>query len=113
MPRFAHRAKSAGRARIATAAFTAELPPITRPHDRGVAMFRRLLKRGIEAVQRGEDPAELAPEIVDRPLPSFATDRVVPISMFEGNPDGPEVLRGIGRKLAQEYLQCPPMSLLK
>jgi phenylpropionate dioxygenase-like ring-hydroxylating dioxygenase large terminal subunit len=82
-------------------------------HDRGVAMFRRLLKRGIEAVQRGEDPAELAPEIVDRPLPSFATDRVVPISVIEGNPDDPEVLRGIGRKLAQEYLQCPPMSLLK
>jgi hypothetical protein len=82
-------------------------------HDRGVAMFRRLLKRGIEAVQRGEDPAELAQEIVSRPLPSFATDRVVPISSIDGNPDDPEVLRALGRKLAEEYLQCPPMGLLK
>jgi hypothetical protein len=38
---------------------------------------------------------------------------VIPASSVEGDPDDPETLRALGRKLAEEYLRCPPMSLLK
>ncbi len=81
-------------------------------HDRGVAMFRRILKRGIEAVQRGEDPPELA-RGANHAINSYGSDRVIPVSSIEGNPDDPEILRAIGRRVAEEYLKCPPMSLLK
>ncbi len=81
-------------------------------HDRGVVMFRRMLKRGIEAVQRGEDPPDIYRE-GSAPIPSMGTDRVVPCSMFEGDLDDPAVLREIGLKTAQAYLEEPPMKHLK
>jgi nitrite reductase/ring-hydroxylating ferredoxin subunit len=78
-------------------------------HDRGVVLFRRMLRRGIEAVQRGEP----VPARADGPIPSFGTDRVVPVSTVEGNPDDREVWRELGRATVRDYLQRPPMSHLR
>jgi hypothetical protein len=75
-------------------------------------MFRRTLKRGIEAAQRGEDPPEFA-RGANHPINSYGSDRVIPVSSIGGNPDHPETLRALGRRIAEEYLKCPPMSLLK
>jgi hypothetical protein len=49
---------------------------------------------------------------VNLPIHSYGSDRVIPVSSIDSNPDDPETLRAIDRKTAEDYLKCPPMSLL-
>ena len=44
--------------------------------DRGIVMFRRFVRRGIQAVEKGQDPKGFYMRQEDVP-PSFANDRVV------------------------------------
>lgn len=78
-------------------------------HDRGVLLFRRILRRGIEAVQKGEP----IPGLIEGVIPSFGTDRVIFASEVNGNTDDPEVLRNLARETATQYLKNPPMQQLK
>ena len=76
--------------------------------DRGIVLFRRMVRQGIEAVQRGEDPKGFFPTAADV-APSFANDQTVKISGVAGDPDDPAVLRAHAEKIAADYLADPPM----
>lgn len=80
-------------------------------NDRGVALFRRFLRRGIEAVQKGRDPQGFFMQQKDVP-PTFANDRIVPMSEVGGDPDSETVLRNYADKVGKEYLKAPPMAEL-
>jgi phenylpropionate dioxygenase-like ring-hydroxylating dioxygenase large terminal subunit len=77
--------------------------------DRGVVMFRRQLKRCIEAVERGEEPPDYLPGLNDGIIPTYGNDRVVPISSVNGDPDDPRVLRAFMRQTIKDYLENPPL----
>ena len=76
--------------------------------DRGIVMFRRLVRRGIDAVQRGEDPLGFYLHQSEVP-PTFANDRVLPVDVISGNPQDPAVLREFADRLGRDYLKAPPM----
>ena len=75
--------------------------------DRGIVMFRRFVQRGIQAVQKGEDPKGFFLQ-QDEVAPTFANDRVV-ASEIGGDPNDPAVLREFGERVAEGYRSTPPM----
>ena len=75
--------------------------------DQGVVMFRNILRRGIRAVQAGQDPPCLARS--GEALPTFASDLVVPLSAMTGSPDDPAALMEFARQTARDYLSNPPL----
>lgn len=77
--------------------------------DRGIVMFRRFIRRGIEAVSRGEDPSGFYMRAQDVP-PTYANDRVVPIADIPDFADDALYLRRYGDRVAQDYMQSPPMA---
>ena len=79
--------------------------------DRGVVLFRKLLRRSIEAVQRGEDPPYMY-RTDGRPTPTYGTDRVMLAADVAGNADDPKVLKALGQKTAREYFEKPPLQAL-
>ena len=75
--------------------------------DGGVAMCRRQIRRGIQAVKEGRDPEGLSYN-AEEPIPTFCNDSVVyapeaPTPEAEVN-----LLRDTGRRLAEKYIQNPP-----
>jgi hypothetical protein len=81
-------------------------------NDRGVVLFRRYIRRGIEAVQQGQDPHGFYLNRASVP-PTFANDLVVPAGSIGGNPDDPEALRRFAEQVARLYIESPPMNALK
>jgi hypothetical protein len=81
-------------------------------NDRGIVLFRRIVRRGIEAVQAGKDPAGFFLRQEDV-APTFANDYVVADSEIGGNPDDVEAQRRFAETVAQQYLQHPPMQRFK
>jgi phenylpropionate dioxygenase-like ring-hydroxylating dioxygenase large terminal subunit len=77
--------------------------------DRGVMLFRRYIRRGIDAVQAGQDPPGFFLRQEDV-APTFANDYVTAASDVGGNPDDPNIQRAFAEKLAQQYLATPPMT---
>jgi len=76
--------------------------------DRGITMFRRLVKRGIEAVRDGRDPVVLSRE--DKPLSTYCNDTVVHVPPASTPEEEVDLMRETGRKLAEEYIKNPPLS---
>ena len=76
--------------------------------DRGIVMFRRFVRRGIQAVEKGQDPKGFYMRQEDVP-PSFANDRVVKASEIGGDPADPAVLRDFADRVAEDYKRNPPM----
>ena len=64
--------------------------------DTGIALFRRNLRRAIEAVQRGDKPPFLY-DLDGKPTPTYGNDRIVPLSAVNGDPDDKRVLRNYAR----------------
>jgi hypothetical protein len=64
--------------------------------DRGVALWRRLVKRGIRAVATGTPPT--AAPTAARPVPTYTQDTIVRLPARD--PDDPGSLREFGRKVA-------------
>jgi hypothetical protein len=74
--------------------------------DRGVIMTRNIIRRGIQAVQKGEDPEHVVWE-AGRVVPTFANHTVI-IAPSAATPEADEqYLRETGRKLAAGYLKDP------
>ena len=71
-------------------------------------MFRRFIRRGIQAVQKGNDPKGFYLHQDEVP-PTFANDRVVKASEIGGDANDPAVLRDFGDRVAQDYRARPPM----
>jgi hypothetical protein len=79
--------------------------------DRGVVLFRRYIKRNIEAVQSGNDPHGVYfadPGV----LASYANDRVVKASALAGDPDDPAALLAFAEATMADYLANPPLTPL-
>jgi hypothetical protein len=70
-------------------------------------MFRHQLRKGIEAVQRGEDPPGLVRGA--GPIPTYGNDRVIAVSEMSGDPDDPAARRAFARAVAEDYLAHPPL----
>jgi hypothetical protein len=79
--------------------------------DRGIVMYRRFVRRGIQAVQKGHDPKGFYLNQADVP-PTFANDRIVAVSELAGSADDPASLRSFGDKIAKDYFAHPPMQSL-
>ena len=79
--------------------------------DRGVLMFRKNVRNGIDAVSRGDDPVGFYLTQEDVP-PTFANDRVVPVHQV-ADPDTAEGLSVFCEELVKDYLAKPPMTYLK
>jgi len=79
--------------------------------DRGIVMYRRFIRRGIQAVQKGQDPKGFYMSQADVPA-TFANDRVVDVAELAGNADDPASLRTFGDKIARDYFVHPPMRSL-
>jgi phenylpropionate dioxygenase-like ring-hydroxylating dioxygenase large terminal subunit len=75
--------------------------------DQGVTLFRRQLRRGIEAVQRGEDPQGVFRG--SGPIPTYGNDRVIAANEMTGDPNDPAARRAFARAVAQDYLAHPPL----
>ena len=76
--------------------------------DRGITMFRKLVKNGIQAVKEGRDPGTLSRG--QEPVSTFCNDTVV-YSPAVGSPEEDiQLVRETGRKLAEEYIKNPPNS---
>ena len=75
--------------------------------DRGVIMFRRLVRQGIRAVQNGEDPIGVVRK-EDGVIPTYCSNSIIRIPASATPEKDTELLRQIGRKTIQEYLDAPP-----
>ena len=76
--------------------------------DRGITMFRKLFKNGIQAVKEGRDPGTLSHG--QEAVSTFCNDTVV-YSPAVGSPEEDiQLVRETGRKLAEEYIKNPPNS---
>ena len=76
--------------------------------DRGIVLFRHIVRQGIAAVGKGDDPKGFFLREQDI-APSFASDLVVDASGIDGDPDDPEILRSFARQVAASYRTHPPM----
>jgi nitrite reductase/ring-hydroxylating ferredoxin subunit len=75
--------------------------------DQGVTMFRRQVRQGIEAVQRGEDPLGVVRGLGS--ISTYGNDRVIAVSEMSGDPDDPAARRAFARAVAEDYLARPPL----
>ena len=80
--------------------------------DRGVAMYRRYVRAGIEAVQRGDTPLGVYRTEAEVP-PTYANDLVIGVDEFPGDPDDQAALLAFAESLPERYRTAPPMRALK
>jgi phenylpropionate dioxygenase-like ring-hydroxylating dioxygenase large terminal subunit len=72
--------------------------------DRGITMFRRQIRRGIRAVQAGDDPTQaLAPDDTGH-VPTYCNDTVVFAPEAASLEEDVKLMRETGRRLAEEYV---------
>jgi nitrite reductase/ring-hydroxylating ferredoxin subunit len=77
--------------------------------DRGVAMFRTQLRRGMRAVQAGDDPAGLFRNN-GAVIPTYCNDTIVHLPPAENSVMDRQLMRETGRRLAEGYLEDPPLT---
>jgi len=77
--------------------------------DRGIALFRRFIRRGVDDVAAGRDPSGFYMSQAQVP-PTFANDYVAPITEMKGEPDDQVAQRDFAEELAKRYLADPPMT---
>jgi hypothetical protein len=76
--------------------------------DRGVTMFRNQLRRGIRAVKAGTDPAGIFRD-EGRVIPTYCNDTVVRVPPAKTPELDKKLMRATGRRLADGYLEEPPL----
>ena len=76
--------------------------------DRGITMFRKLVKDGIQAVQEGRDPDVLSRD--EKPQSTYCNDTVVYSPAVGSVEEDIKSMREIGRKLAEDYITNPPLA---
>ena len=75
--------------------------------DRGVIVYRRQIRQGIQAVKEGRDPLGLSPG-ADIPMPTFSNDAVVEARPGATPVEEVKLIKDIGRRLIEEYIEDPP-----
>jgi hypothetical protein len=81
--------------------------------DRGVTLVRKLLREGIRALQRGEDPKRGAVLSVGNTISTYCRNTVLRIPPAETPETDRELLRNTGRKVAAAVLSGQPVSSAK
>lgn len=76
--------------------------------DRGVSMFRNQIRRGIRAVRAGDDPAGLC-HSAGTVIPTYCNDTIVRLPPAETAATDRQLMRETGRRLAEAYLENPPL----
>ncbi|MBV8457186.1 MAG: aromatic ring-hydroxylating dioxygenase subunit alpha [Acetobacteraceae bacterium] len=76
--------------------------------DRGVTMFRNLVRRGMRAVRDGAKPMGLSSD-GDGAIPTFCNDTVVRLAPAGSAEADKTLMRATGRRLAESYLRQPPL----
>ena len=76
--------------------------------DRGVTLFRQQIRRGIRAVQAGQDPDGLCRNAATC-IPTYCNDTVVHVPAAPTPAEDRQLLRTTGRTLAESYLAQPPL----
>jgi hypothetical protein len=77
--------------------------------DRGVIMFRELLRHSIRAVQDGRTPEGVLCQEADTIIGTYSNDAVVRVPPAATVEDDRQLMRATGRKLAESYLAHPPL----
>jgi nitrite reductase/ring-hydroxylating ferredoxin subunit len=77
--------------------------------DRGITMFRNQLRRGIRAVNAGDDPAGLCRD-AGAVIPTYCNNTVVRLSPTVDPAMDKQLMRKTGRRLAEGYLENPPLA---
>jgi len=75
--------------------------------DRGVIMFRKLIRDGIAAVQRGEDPPGLIRD-ENQIIRTYANNTVLDIAPAATEEEDRQLLRKIAREVGEKYIDSPP-----
>jgi nitrite reductase/ring-hydroxylating ferredoxin subunit len=78
--------------------------------DRGVSMFRRLMRRGIRAVRAGNDPAGVFRE-AGAVIPTFCNNTVMHMPPAASEAQDKKMMRAAGIRLAKNYLSAPPLMM--
>jgi hypothetical protein len=76
--------------------------------DRGILMFRKLMRRGIRAVQAGRDPPGLYLD-AGMVIPTYCNDTVIHMAPDEDPETDRRRMRETGQRLAESYLNDPPL----
>ena len=77
--------------------------------ERGVIKVRNMMREGIHAVERGEDPPGVTHKAAE-PIPTYAHDRVLRIPRAPTSEEDSVLLRDIGRKVVEDSLKGEPHS---
>jgi phenylpropionate dioxygenase-like ring-hydroxylating dioxygenase large terminal subunit len=77
--------------------------------DRGVIMFRNQLRRGMRAVQAGAEPAGLF-RSNGAAIPTYCNNSVVCLRAGADPATDKRLMREAGRRLAERYLEHPPLA---
>ena len=75
--------------------------------DRGVIQMRKLMREGIRAVARGEDPKGLH-TAGEGPVSTYGNDTILRIAYADSDAADRELVRETGRKLASGFNERPP-----
>ncbi len=78
--------------------------------DRGVSMFRRLMRRGIRAVRDGNDPAGVSRE-AGAVISTFCNNTVMHMPPAATEAMDKKMMRAAGMRLAKNYLSAPPLMM--
>jgi hypothetical protein len=73
--------------------------------DKGVIMYRKLIRDGIRAVKKGEEPLGAWPQReTGNRIPTYGQDTVVRVPKAGTLEEDQQLLREVGRKVAQNAL---------
>jgi hypothetical protein len=76
--------------------------------DRGIIMFRRQIRQGIQAVREGREPNGVCRED-GKIIPTYCNDTVI-LAPVEADAEAErQLLRHTGQELAQRYIKHPPL----
>ena len=78
--------------------------------DRGIIMFRRQVRQGIQAVREGRDPDGIYRE-AGHIIPTYCNDTVLHAPAESSAETEQNLLRRTGQELAKQYLNSPPLLL--
>jgi hypothetical protein len=76
--------------------------------DRGVTMFRNQIRRGIRAVRAGDEPPGLCHK-AGAVIRTYCNDTIVRVPPAETPATDKRLMRETGRRLAEAYLENPPL----
>jgi hypothetical protein len=76
--------------------------------DRGITMFRQQIRRGIRAVQAGQDPTGVCRD-GGAVIPTYCNDTIVRVPQAATPEADQKLMRETGRRLAEAYLKHPPL----